>query len=172
MESPPQISHQCTIEPGLKGPILAIILFEVCAIFIRSFAAMGLQETGLSPSVSKDLSWMLIPVVLGGLMVPILTANWYALKSQFRLRPPDDTLGAHVHRPGCDVSIGLLELVNQYRQLSTFFIPRSGRYCKPGICFSLSEHIGLIVNGRRFCIADANRGGNCQPRIFPAGAIT
>ena len=85
MESTSQISHQSVIVPALKGPILAIILFEICAIFIRSFAAMGLQETGLSPVVSKDLSWLLVPVVLGGLMVPILTANWHTLKSQFRL---------------------------------------------------------------------------------------
>jgi len=85
MESTPQIRHQSAIVPTLKGPILAIILFEVCAIFIRSFAAMGLEESGLSPLVSNDLSWLLVPVVLGGLMVPILTANWHALKYQFRL---------------------------------------------------------------------------------------
>lgn len=72
--------------PLLKASILVVLIFLVCAQFIRSYAVLKLQDNGMSPLFAKDLSWLLVPTILGILMAPILRDNWPALRSLFRLR--------------------------------------------------------------------------------------
>jgi membrane protease YdiL (CAAX protease family) len=72
--------------PLLKCSILIILLFQTCALFARSFTLVKLQESGMSHLIAKDLSWLLVPLILGTLMLPILRENWPALKIQLRIR--------------------------------------------------------------------------------------
>jgi membrane protease YdiL (CAAX protease family) len=69
----------------LKASIIVILLFETCALFARSFALLRLEDGGMSHQFAKDLSWLLVPVILGILMLPILRQNWHKLKMQFQL---------------------------------------------------------------------------------------
>ena len=72
--------------PLLKASILAILLFQACALFARSFTVIKLQDGGMPNLFAKDLSWLLVPIILGVLMLPILRENWSVLKVQFQFR--------------------------------------------------------------------------------------
>jgi len=69
-----------------KASIVVVLLFQICAHFVRSYAATKLQDGGSSHLFAKDLSWLLIPSILGILMAPIVRDNWPALREQFRFR--------------------------------------------------------------------------------------
>ena len=72
--------------PLLKASIIVVLLFLVCAQFIRSYAVLKFQDSGMSPLFAKDLSWLLVPTIMGILTAPILRDNWPALRSQFQLK--------------------------------------------------------------------------------------
>lgn len=61
--------------PLLQASILVLLLFKLCAILGRSYLQLELQDSGYSPLFAKDLSWLLVPVILGILMLPILRQN-------------------------------------------------------------------------------------------------
>ncbi len=72
--------------PLLKASILVILLFQSCAMIARSFTTVQLRESGLSHLIAKDLSWLVVPIILGLLMLPILRENWSTLRTQFRVQ--------------------------------------------------------------------------------------
>lgn len=60
---------------SIKATILVLLLFDVCALFVRSYVQLQLQDTGTPPLEAKNLSWLLVPLILGVLMYPILRDN-------------------------------------------------------------------------------------------------
>ncbi len=72
--------------PLLKASIIVVLLFLVCAEFARGYAVLKLQDTGMPRLFAKDLSWLLVPTILGILMAPILRENWPVLRSLFRFK--------------------------------------------------------------------------------------
>lgn len=74
------------IMPLLKASIPVVLLFQTCALFARSFTYLQFQEGGMEHLFAKDLSWLLVPTILGFLMTPILQKSWRILKTQFLFR--------------------------------------------------------------------------------------
>lgn len=70
----------------LKAPVLVLLLFMTCALFARSYTRINLEAGGFAPDIAKDLSWLLVPPVLGILMWPILRQNWQRLIALFQFR--------------------------------------------------------------------------------------
>ncbi|MDJ0700597.1 MAG: type II CAAX endopeptidase family protein [Woeseiaceae bacterium] len=56
----------------IRVSILAILLFQVAALIAREFLRLRLGAIGIGGGSAKDLSYLVVPVVLGTLMWPIL----------------------------------------------------------------------------------------------------
>jgi len=69
--------------PAIQTPITVIMLFQVSALIIRSFAEIKFLQTGLDDSTAKILSALLGFIVLGILMLPVMVNNWAFVSSQF-----------------------------------------------------------------------------------------
>jgi len=75
---------QNEVMPLLKASIVVVLLFLVCAQLARAYVVLKLQGNGMTPLFAKELSWLLVPTILGILMAPILRSNWPALRNLFR----------------------------------------------------------------------------------------
>ncbi len=60
---------------SIRAPIVAILVMQTAALFARSFLQLRLQHQGLDALFAKDLSYLVVPVILGILMFPILRDN-------------------------------------------------------------------------------------------------
>ena len=100
--------------PLLKASIVVVLLFQVCAQFIRNFAVLKLQDSGMPQLFAKDLSWFLVPTILGILMAPILRDNWPALRSLLQLK----SLSARLIF--ASVTLGVVLRLAQWGGLITF----------------------------------------------------
>jgi membrane protease YdiL (CAAX protease family) len=65
--------------PEIRASVLLLLLFETCALLLRHYFQGQLLESGRSPSLARDVSWLLVPVTLLFLMWPILRINLTAL---------------------------------------------------------------------------------------------
>ena len=71
--------------PYIRAPIVAIMLFQVAALFLRSLVDGKLVDAGADRELAKNLSYLLVvPVVEIVLFWPILRDNRHALFSLFR----------------------------------------------------------------------------------------
>ncbi len=71
---------------ALSASIFAILLFQTCALFARSFTHLRLLDLGYGELFANQLSWLLVPLLFGALAFPILRANWAAIRARFALR--------------------------------------------------------------------------------------
>ena len=72
--------------PVLKASIIVILLFQTCALFARSYTLIQMEEGGMPHQIAKDLSWLVVPVIMGILMLPLLRQYCHPLKALFRCR--------------------------------------------------------------------------------------
>ena len=55
---------QRSSDPNLRAPIVAIMIFQVAALFARAFLAIRLIESGEPNPFAQDLSYLLGPPIL------------------------------------------------------------------------------------------------------------
>jgi len=77
-------------EPILRAPIIAIVIFELAALFVRAYFEVRLIDGGESKAFAQDLSYLVVPPILAVLMYPIFRKHRPFLRSL--LRPRDLTL--------------------------------------------------------------------------------
>ena len=63
---------------------MAILIFQVAALFARAYVEIRLIEGGNSRPFAHDLSYLLVPPILLALMYPILRQHWQFLLSLLR----------------------------------------------------------------------------------------
>ena len=71
--------------PVFQVSVVAIMLFQVAALFARSRLELSLVEQGTREAVAKDLSYLVVPPILLVLMFPYLKRCKTQLLSLFRL---------------------------------------------------------------------------------------
>jgi len=98
---------------SIRAPIIAIVIFEALALFAREFARRQLLDSGYASDYAKDLSYLVVPIVLGLLMWPILRQQWPHIRHIFRF----DALTAKIVISG--VLVGLLLRIAWWAQLAT-----------------------------------------------------
>lgn len=59
-------------EPAFRVSVLAIMVFQTCALFTRSALDISLVRNGIDPSVANDLSYLVVPPILLVLLFPYL----------------------------------------------------------------------------------------------------
>ena len=72
------------MKPLLRAPIVAILIFQVAALFARAYLEIRLIEGGNSRPIAHDLSYLLVPPILIAVMYPILRQHWQYLLSLLR----------------------------------------------------------------------------------------
>lgn len=100
-----------TATRSIRAPIVAILVILTAAMFARSFLQLRLQNHGLGALFAKDLSYLVVPVILGILMFPILRDNKTFLLGLFRRKYL--TLGLI----GTAIAIGVLMRIAWWCQL-------------------------------------------------------
>jgi membrane protease YdiL (CAAX protease family) len=70
--------------PVFRVSILAIMLFQLCALFARSALELSLVGKGSDRSVAGDLSYLIVPPILMALLYPYLRRHKHALASLFQ----------------------------------------------------------------------------------------
>jgi membrane protease YdiL (CAAX protease family) len=73
-----------TGRPVFRVSILAVMLFQVCALFARSALELFLVNNGSDRAVANDLSYLVVPLILSALLYPYLHQHRHALASLFR----------------------------------------------------------------------------------------
>lgn len=71
--------------PIFHVSVLAIVLFQVAALFARSMLDSSLRARGVDPEVANDLSYLVVPAVLLLLMHPYLRTCKDSLRELFSL---------------------------------------------------------------------------------------
>jgi membrane protease YdiL (CAAX protease family) len=71
-------------EPDIRAPIIAIMLMQVAALFVRAFLEIRLAESGESRLYAQDISYLVVPPILIVLMYPILRQHWHVLRALLR----------------------------------------------------------------------------------------
>lgn len=72
--------------PVFHISVLAIMLFQVCALFARSALDISLVKRGMDRAIANDISYLVVPPMLAAFMYPYLRRHWDALQSLFRLQ--------------------------------------------------------------------------------------
>lgn len=72
--------------PVFRVSVLAIMLFQVCALFTRSALDISLVRRGMDRAVANDVSYLVVPPILAIFMYPYLRRHWNALRSLFQPR--------------------------------------------------------------------------------------
>ena len=70
--------------PPVRAPIVAIMIFQVAALFARAFLETRLIDSGEPQPFAQDLSYLVIPPILIILMYPILRRHGSYLRSLLR----------------------------------------------------------------------------------------
>ncbi len=70
--------------PPVRAPILAIMIFQVAALFARAFLETRLIDSGEPQPFAQDLSYLVVPPILIILMYSILRRNGSYLRSLLR----------------------------------------------------------------------------------------
>jgi len=61
--------------PSVRRSLAAVLIFQVLALFVRSYVQLALQQRGLDPDFARDLSYLVVPPILIVFMLPIIRAN-------------------------------------------------------------------------------------------------
>jgi membrane protease YdiL (CAAX protease family) len=78
------MQQQRAARPLFQVSVIAVMLFEIAALFARSALELRLASDGFSRPVAKDLSYLVVPPLLFTLMYPYLRRNKAALSSLFK----------------------------------------------------------------------------------------
>ncbi len=70
--------------PSVRAPIVAIMIFQVAALFARAFLEIRLIDSGEPQPFAQDLSYLVVPPILIILMYPILRRHGSYLRSLLR----------------------------------------------------------------------------------------
>ncbi|HEX5766410.1 MAG TPA: type II CAAX endopeptidase family protein [Woeseiaceae bacterium] len=70
--------------PVFRVSVLAIMLFQVCALFARSALDISLVKRGMDRAIANDVSYLVVPPILAAFMYPYLRRHWTSLRSLFR----------------------------------------------------------------------------------------
>lgn len=70
--------------PVFRVSVLAIMLFQVCALFARSALEISLVKRGMDRAIANDASYLVVPPILAAFMYPYLRRHWSSLRSLFR----------------------------------------------------------------------------------------
>jgi len=70
--------------PSVRAPILAIMIFQLAALFARAFLEIRLIDRGEPQPFAQDLSYLVVPPILIILMYPILRRHGSYLCSLLR----------------------------------------------------------------------------------------
>ena len=73
-----------TTTRSIRAPIVAILVILTAALFARSFLRVRLQDQGIDADFANDLSYLIVPVILGILLFSILRDNKAFLIGLFR----------------------------------------------------------------------------------------
>lgn len=76
---------QQAARPVFHVSIIAIVLFQVAALFARSMLDLSLQRSGMHSDVSNDLSYLVVPPILLILMFPYLRRCKDSLRRLFAI---------------------------------------------------------------------------------------
>ena len=71
----------------IRASLAALLLFELCALMLRGYAFVTLRDAGLDPLLTRNLSGLVMPLVIGLLMAPIIYHNRSALREQLSFSP-------------------------------------------------------------------------------------
>jgi len=71
-------------KPLIRASIIVIMLFQVAALFTRQYLNRELVGTGFNQNIAKDLSYLVVPIILLVLMWPILLENKRPLRRLLR----------------------------------------------------------------------------------------
>ena len=96
---------------SIRSLIIAILIFQTCALFAQAFLQGRLQEAGLDPIFARDLSYLIVPPLLAALMFTILKTNKELLLEILSLR----TLSARIVLSA--ITIGVLARIAWWSQL-------------------------------------------------------
>lgn len=70
--------------PVFGVSVIAIMIFQVAALFARSMLELSLMDDGYSRAIAEDLSYLVVPPILLVLMFPYLKRCKDPLLSLFR----------------------------------------------------------------------------------------
>lgn len=68
----------------IRAPIIAIMIFQLAALFARAFLEVRLMDSGEPKPFAQDLSYLVVPPILIILMYPVLRQHWPFLRSLLR----------------------------------------------------------------------------------------
>lgn len=71
---------------SVRTSLVAVLLFQVLALFIRAYLRIGLEEQGLDSSFANDLSYLVVPPVLAIFVLPIIRTNLDLLRDGLDLK--------------------------------------------------------------------------------------
>lgn len=77
---------QSSAYPEFRVSVIAVVLFQVTALFARSMLDIQLRRRGIDAAVAKDLSYLVVPPILLVLMFPYLRRWRESLGRLFSLR--------------------------------------------------------------------------------------
>jgi membrane protease YdiL (CAAX protease family) len=130
-----EITLDRNIRPVFCASASAILVFVIAAHFARAVAEHWLIGAGAHPSMVKELSYPVVPVVLGILMYPYLRLNWTSCR--LLLRRVDLSFRLVVY----SVSLGVLMRIGSWAAIITLvsFDLAGNRLAEPvnGPVFSL-----------------------------------
>ncbi len=70
--------------PSVRAPIVAIVIFQIAALFARAFLEIHLVDSGEPQPFAQDLSYLVVPPILIILMYPVLRRHGSYLRSLLR----------------------------------------------------------------------------------------
>ena len=78
------MNKECSF-PRIHAPIAALLLFQIAALFARSFLQVILTDAGYDSEVARNLSYLVVPIIEVALMWPIAMQNRQALRTLLRV---------------------------------------------------------------------------------------
>ena len=134
--------------PAIRAPVIGIVIMLVCAYFAQAALQIEFVARGFETSYAKDLSLLVVPLVLGVLMFPILRSNWNSL---MRLLSPKRL---NLHLILVAIAIGLLARIFYWSKL----------------VFTVST--GLVTNDDTAAIVGPDFSWSCPPlSVFLLGLL-
>lgn len=132
-------------QAAIRAPVFAVLIFMLCALFLRSYLNINLGHRGLNAEFARDLSYLIVPPTLALLLWPIIRANKAALLDLFDPR----ALGVRIVLQA--IAIGLLARLAYWCQL--VFIVATGltssgdpnAVAGPQFTFSCPSPLPLLV---------------------------
>ena len=121
----------------IAGPIVALMLFQICALVIRSFFELRFAADGTPYDVATYASYLVVPPILAVLCYPIWKSRLPELRAMFSLRGLSLKVSVQAILAGV-----LIYLFSRYGNLVQFAID-----LKPGNPFAAHADWLTMLNG-------------------------